>query len=73
MFAIMHEPERRLGDGCVEGGVTHAVNTACIEDICFFGDMACVCLVSGEQFNVTRREATFLLDALGNLKGGDVG
>ena len=73
MFAIMHEPERRLSGGRVDGGVTHAVNTDCIEDIYFFGNMARVCLVSGAQFDVTRREATFLLDALDNLKGGDAG
>lgn len=73
MFAIMHEPERLLGGGRVDGGVTHAVNTDHVEDIYFFGDMARVCLVSGTQFNVTRHEASFLLDALDNLKGGDAG
>lgn len=64
MFAITYEPVRRLNSSLVEGGVTHAVNTDRIEDIYFFGDMARICLVSGTQFNVTRREAFHLLDAL---------
>lgn len=57
----MYEPVRHLNSCLVEGGVTHAVNTDHIEDIYFFGDMACIRLVSGEQFNVTRHEACLLL------------
>lgn len=64
MFAILHEPERHLSSGYVEGGVTHAVNTDNIVDIYLFGDTARVCLVTGDKFNVPRREATFLLEAL---------
>ena len=64
MFAFMYEPVRSLGSCITEGGVVHAVNTDRIEDIYFFGDMACVCLVSGEKFNVTRCDAITLLDLL---------
>lgn len=70
MFAIMYEPERRLGGGRVDGGVTHAVNTDRIEDIYFLGDMARVCLVSGAQVNVTRGEAISLLDSFDKWSKG---
>ena len=63
MFAIMYEPVTRKNEYLVDGGVTHAVNINRIEDIYFFGDMACVCLVSGAQVNVTRSEAISLLDS----------
>ena len=64
MFTFMYEPERSLGNCITDGGVVHAVNTNRIEDICFWGDMASVCLVSGERLNVTRQDATLLLDSL---------
>lgn len=65
MFTFMYEPVRSLGNCTTEGGVVHAVNTDRIEDIYFWGDMASVCLVSGERFNVTRYDAILLLDSLG--------
>lgn len=64
MFTFMYEPVRSLGSCIAEGGVVHAVNTNRIEDIYFWGDMASVCLVSGERFNVTRHDAILLLDSL---------
>lgn len=70
MFAIMYEPERRVNRGCVDGGVTHAVNIDRIEDIYFWGDMACVCLVSGAKFNVTRSQAIDILDMIGKWSSG---
>ena len=70
MFAIMYEPVKRIGRGIVDGGVTHAVNTDRIEDIYFFGDMARVCLVSGERFNVTRSQAIAILDMFDKWRGG---
>lgn len=69
MFAVMYEPER-MNRGSVDGGVTHAVNVDRIEDIYFWGDMACVCLVSGAQFYVTRADAIAILDVLDNCRGG---
>ena len=70
MFAIMYEPVARQNKYLVDGGVTHAVNISRVEDIYFFGDMARVCLVSGAQFNVTRREAIALLDLLDEWSKG---
>lgn len=70
MFAIMYEPERRVNRGCVDGGVTHAVNIDRIEDIYFFGDVTCVRLVSGAQFSVTRSQAIDILDVLDKWRGG---
>ena len=64
MFTFMYEPMRSLGSCITEGGVVHAVNIHRIEDIYFWGDMASVCLVSGERFNVTRHDAILLLDSL---------
>lgn len=64
MFTFMYEPVRSLGSCITEGGVVHAVNINRIEDIYFWGDMASVCLVSGERFNVTRHDAILLLDSL---------
>lgn len=64
MFTFMYEPMRSLGNCITEGGVVHAVNTSRIEDICFWGNTASVCLVSGERFNVTRNDAIILLDSL---------
>lgn len=64
MYTIMYEPVRSLGSCITEGGVVHAVNIHHIEDIYFWGDMASVCLVSGERFNVTRDEAIRILDSL---------
>lgn len=70
MFAIMYEPVRSMGSCITEGGLAHAVNTSYIEDIFFYGDRAKVVLVSGDKFDTTRHEATFLLDELDKW-GGD--
>ena len=70
MFTFMYEPVRSLGSCIADGGVVHAVNTNRIEDIYFWGDMASVCLVSGERFDVTRHDAILLLDSLGKWGEG---
>lgn len=64
MYTFMYEPMRSCGNCITEGGVVHAVNTTRIEDIYFWGNMASVCLASGERFNVTRYDAILLLDSL---------
>lgn len=69
MFAVMYEPIIRKSEYLVDGGMTHAVNVDHIEDICFFGDMARVCLVSGTRFNVTRSDAIAILNVLDNCRG----
>lgn len=70
MFVIMYEPMTRLNKYLVDGGITHAVNANRIEDIYFCGDMAHICLFSGKQLNVARRDALFLLDKLDKWRGG---
>lgn len=69
MFLITYEPITRQNKYITDGGVTHAVNTDRIEDIYFWGDMACVCLVSGARFNVVRQEALELLDNICRYDG----
>ena len=70
MFAIMYEPMTRQSKYLVDGGITHAVNINRIEDIYFFENMTRVCLVSGTQFNITRREAIALLNSLDEYSKG---